>query len=88
MLNVCTFTEKECMNNQVLGFTTFSCFPSCASTSKMCNEQGLLMEMCTCEEGLYLNSENICVPKEDCDCQHRYGVIPANTEIEIENTPW
>ncbi|XP_040199495.1 mucin-19-like isoform X8 [Rana temporaria] len=79
--------KKECMNNQVLGFTTFSCFPSCASTSKMCNKEGLLMEMCTCEEGLYLNSENICVPKEDCDCQHRYGVIPAHTEIEIENTP-
>ncbi|KAM5172018.1 mucin-19-like [Mantella aurantiaca] len=76
--------KKECANNQILQFTTLSCLSSCTSTSDICVDQGYMFEWCGCSEGHYLNSENICVSKEDCDCPHRYGVIPAHEQIEID----
>ncbi|XP_053319676.1 mucin-19-like [Spea bombifrons] len=78
--------RKECKNNQVLQYNHVSCYSTCQSVSPPkndCKGQDLLIEACGCPDGLYLNSQEFCVPRVDCDCHLGYDILEAHALIEI-----
>ncbi|XP_077120928.1 mucin-19 [Ranitomeya variabilis] len=82
--NIC---EKTCKNNQVLQYSYGSCFRTCflSSSNEQCDkQQGLVAEICGCPDGQYLNSDETCVTKSECDCFHVSDVISAHQKIEID----
>ncbi|CAJ0926552.1 unnamed protein product [Ranitomeya imitator] len=84
---ICIFTEKTCKNNQVLQYSYGSCFRTCflSSSNEQCDkQQGLVAEICGCPDGQYLNIDETCVTKSECDCFHVSDVISAHQKIEID----
>uniref|UniRef100_A0A8C5P9A2 VWFD domain-containing protein n=1 Tax=Leptobrachium leishanense TaxID=445787 RepID=A0A8C5P9A2_9ANUR len=75
----------DCKNNQVLQYRAASCYRTCATVpeAENCDDQTLLFEDCGCPDGQYLNTEQVCVPKLDCDCHTDYGVLAAHESKKI-----
>ncbi|KAM4676058.1 mucin-19-like [Discoglossus pictus] len=80
--------KKSCPNNLVLQYTHASCHPTCQSLSQPdsgCGGDSLQVEVCGCPEGQYINSEDTCVPKDQCECHLDSHIIPAHTSISVNN---
>ncbi|KAM8972096.1 mucin-19 [Pelodytes ibericus] len=80
--------KHECKNNQIIQLKYASCYRTChsiSSTENHCEDQNIVTEACGCPDDLYMNTDENCVPKEDCDCHLGFGTFKAHSFNKIDN---
>lgn len=48
----------------------------------------VLVDGCTCPDGMYQTNEGNCVPKSQCDCYINDEVIQPGKLIHIDDNKW
>uniref|UniRef100_UPI00358ED4DF mucin-2-like n=1 Tax=Myxine glutinosa TaxID=7769 RepID=UPI00358ED4DF len=77
--------EPSCLGNQIFSYTAQLCSETCRSLGdkRLCLNNDMPVEGCTCPVGLYLNSENQCVKESFCNCYLGNRVVAYGTSISF-----
>ncbi|EDL76610.1 rCG59225, partial [Rattus norvegicus] len=84
-------TEVSCPTGLVFNYKVKTCNSSCRSLSardRSCDIEDILVDGCTCPDGMYQNNEGNCVQKSECDCYVEDETVQPGKSILIDDNKW
>ncbi|KAB0393680.1 hypothetical protein E2I00_013636, partial [Balaenoptera physalus] len=80
--------DQSCPSGLVFRYNVKTCNSSCRSLSerdRSCDMEDVLVDGCTCPDGMYQTNEGNCVPKSQCDCYINDEVLQPGKLIHIDD---
>ncbi|XP_066559033.1 mucin-2 [Amia ocellicauda] len=88
---VCDKYTLSCPASQIFTYRRHSCQQSCRSLGlkpQSCSLDLLLVDGCSCPEGLYQDDRGTCLPMAKCPCYHDGDPVKPGKLISIQDEHW